>query len=143
MNNLREYFESLARGEILEKKQKRYVLKPDLNPEEAFVEERESSIGLDQETLTKETITLHKLGCSHTVGAIGAQELVGFCDKCNCSICFRCGIRCSRCLALICPSCVRLYEVTPYCLKCRNIVLLKNVSVSSLKGLHTLLGKEL
>lgn len=142
MNNLREYFGQIFGGEVLEKKQKRFVLKKDFNEEEAFLEERETVIGNDQEAQTRETVTLHKLGCSHIVGAIGPQELIGLCDKCGLSICFRCGIRCSRCLELICPKCVRVYENIPFCSKCRVITCLKDGTLFSLRGIHSFFSKE-
>jgi len=136
MNSLREYFDQLARGEILEQKQRDFAIEP-LKEGAMFTYARESTLGS-----VKERWVVHKLGCSHV--ALGPQEYVGNCDKCGVSLCFRseCSARCARCNQLLCATCIRKLDENSFCWPCNRIELLKKGAVAGLRGLHALLSKE-
>lgn len=140
--DIRDIFQNLGPGSILERTQKRFLLKRELSSEEAFCQVKEIIIGQDNETLTIETIGLHTLHCSHVVGAVGPQEYLGDCVKCGNSICFRCDIKCKRCLSLICKDCTRHWEDKTYCFKCRVIVVGTKSLVSFFKGIYEFCSKE-
>lgn len=136
MNSLREYFDQLAQGEILEQKQRDFAIEP-LKEGAMFTYARESTLGS-----VRERWALHRLGCSHL--ALGPQEYLGECDRCSKSICVRpeCHARCQRCGILLCATCIRKLEGNSFCPSCRRIELLKQGAVLGLRGLHALLSKE-
>ena len=104
----------------------------------SFRKDRKTFIDSDNTPVTVETVTLHRLECGHIVGSGGSKELVGRCQQCDNWICFRCGekARCSRCLKLLCPSCIKLLDNEPYCAGCRRLTLLKRGSWFLLRRLH-------
>jgi len=106
--------------------------------EEVFHDEEEG-------THTVETMTTYVAGCSHVVGFVGPNELVGQCEKCGAWLCFRCShVRCMRCLASICPSCANVYaESAVFCRRCRWIVrVLGSIAVTLRLG-HKAMSKDL
>lgn len=105
---------------------------------EIFKRDRETTFDLEEGPATENTVVLHRLECGHVVGSVGSQELLGRCQRCDNWICFRCGenAKCTRCLKLLCPSCIKLMDSVSYCRLCRNIIWLKRVSRFFLRRLH-------
>jgi len=89
--------------------------------------------------VTKELATLTQVDCGHVIGARGAQELLGKCQKCGKNwVCFRCEARCTRCRKLLCPACVKkTTEGNVFCSGCRRIETLKHYG----RRLHESLAK--
>ena len=137
MDDLRQYFDRLARGEILEEKRREYAIEP-LGEGAMFAYARESALGS-----VRERWVVHRLGCAHV--ALTPQEYTGNCERCDTSVCHRaeCHARCRRCGILACASCIRTWQGSAYCRGCRRIEMVKTATLAGTKGLHALLSRKI
>jgi hypothetical protein len=131
--------------ELLEQQTNLYEEHSDYVVEEGLgtsIFQKKSRTFIDTEgPVTVGTVTLHRLDCGHIVGSMGSQELLGRCQKCGKSMCFRCGIRCSRCFRLLCPACIKQLDIVAYCRKCKGIRIMKRGTLFFLRRVHEGLSK--
>ena len=140
----REFLENFLRGgQTLHTEIKRYSIEEGEPDQEAFVREKKTSLDEAGSTIEEEHIRLYQCKCGNIVGAWGAGELWGKCQRCNSWICRNCRLRCQRCLTLLCPACARLYKDVIYCRPCKIKLIAKNVLFLGFTGFHAVMSKNL
>lgn len=141
--DLRKIFEQENIG--LHEEHTNYVIEDQIDTNRGLFQTHEKTIFDGQKgPVTHKQVNLIRLDCGHVVGARGSQELLGRYQKCNERyVCFRCGVRCSRCLKLLCTSCIKIYQGSAYCGSCRFLTITKIGSLYSLRKIHEALSTKI
>jgi len=118
-----------------------YVLRDITDDAALFQQSVTTILDADEGTEVIREQTAYKLDCGHIVGMNeeGSSALSAQCT-CKARMCRVCTVRCSSCLAIRCPACIKNVEGTGLlCKKCRYKRILKNTVVA----LHQRLGQEI
>ncbi len=140
----REFLENfLSRSQTLHKEIKRYSIEEGEPDQEAFVREKKTSLDETGSTIEEEHIRLYQCKCGNIVGAWGAGELWGRCQRCNAWICHHCRLRCNRCLTILCPPCARVYKEVIFCRPCKIKLMTISALFLGLKGFHFVMSQKI
>lgn len=133
----------IGRGRTgLHTERKGYIIEQGFPAERGIFEtDHRTSMDPEHGAVTQELTRLHTLDCGHMVNT--NTEVLGKCMKCKDNwVCFRCGVRCNRCLKLLCTSCIRLVGDVAYCRGCRMIVWLAAGTITGIRKLHNGLSSK-
>ena len=139
--NIRDWFNRDQIG--LNTEREGYVIEEGLPAQRGIFEtDRRTQMDRVNGPVTQKVGKFHRLDCGCV--ARDMKEVLGRCMKCNENwICIKCGVKCSRCLKLLCPSCTRLVDGVAYCGSCRRVLWFKKHSISGIRKLHNGLSKKI
>ncbi len=140
----REFLENfLRRSQTLHTEVKRYSIRDGVPEDNAFVREKVTRLDDNGAPREEEHIELYVNKCGAILGAYGAGEVIGKCQRCTDFVPKHSATYCRKCLKLLCLSCAKVYQGAIFCRPCKIKIISKNLFFMGLKGFHFVMSQKI